>query len=196
MTNTGFSDLARVFAGLLSRSVSKQILKMKIFNVMHLNVGKCRQMCSFGSFLSLTWLSHNQKSLVLGLNLPLISITVLRNLGSPIFFWGGGGGGAQIPVKSQLNVSAWEVMLENYWDQQLIELRCHGFLLDFNRKSVLISEMRNHASALQFRRGIEACLSEECSYDTILGPFTENPIAGCHYSPFMTREKTDLMSEE
>ena len=100
-------------------------------------------------------------------------------------FWG-----ARIPVKSQLNVSAWEIMLEDYWDQQLIELIHHGFPLDFNRKSVLISDMRNHASALQFPCDVDAYLPEECAYDAILGPFTENPITGCHYSPFMTREKT------
>ena len=62
--------------------------------------------------------------------------------------------------------------------------------LDFNRKSVLISDMRNHASALQFPCDVDAYLPEECAYDAILGPFTENPITGCHYSPFMTREKT------
>ena len=70
--------------------------------------------------------------------------------------------GARIPVKSRLNVSALDVMLENYWDEQLIELR-HGFPLDFNRKSVLISNMRNHASGLQFPCDVDACLFKECS---------------------------------
>ena len=53
-----------------------------------------------------------------------------------------------------------------------------------------MSDMRNHASDVQFPRDVDAYLSEECSFDAILGPYTDNPIADCHYSPFMTREKT------
>ena len=43
--------------------------------------------------------------------------------------------GCRIPVSSQLNILAWQEMLQEYWDVQLIELLKFGFPLDFNRSS-------------------------------------------------------------
>ena len=69
--------------------------------------------------------------------------------------------GAHIPMKSQLNIAVWEDWLQDYWDKQLIELP-----------------------------NDEAYVAEETSHEAILGPFDNNPITHCHYSPFMTREKS------
>ena len=169
---------------LLLKSVTKHILaneqtQCDVFQ-------KCKMQSDFQfGFIPLSNLIFPQSTDVgLGFESPVEQRFTAKKHGVPNFV------GARIPVKSQLNVQAWEIMLENYWDEQLIELICHGFPLDFNRESVLVSDMRNHVSAIQFPHDVDAYLSEECSYDTILCPFTENPINGCHYSPFMTQEKS------
>ena len=37
--------------------------------------------------------------------------------------------GTRIPVKSQMNIQAWESLLEGYWDRQLLECLKFGFPL-------------------------------------------------------------------
>ena len=96
---------------------------------------------------------------------------------------------ARIPVSSQLNVDVWKNALNNYWDQQLLQLIEFGFPLDFNRNCVLNHEEGNHSSATEFPSDIDAYLQEECSFNAILGPFESNPIPGAHTFPFMTRHK-------
>ena len=56
--------------------------------------------------------------------------------------------GCRIPIKSQLNVDEWSRQLQGYWDVQLIDLLTYGFPLDFNRKSPLNWEDKNHKSAV------------------------------------------------
>ena len=68
-----------------------------------------------------------------------------------------------------LNVSAWEVMLENYWDKQMIERICYRFALDFNRRSITVSDMRNHASAVQFPCDISTIASNYRTPDRLPG---------------------------
>ena len=98
--------------------------------------------------------------------------------------------GSRIPVFSQLNVDESQKVLVDYWDVQLLELLRYGFPLDFNRNCPLSSNKSNHASAVQFPTHVDAYLAEEKEFGAILGPFTKNPITNCHYSPFMTREKS------
>ena len=97
--------------------------------------------------------------------------------------------GARIPIQSQLNVQKWHEYLSEYWDQQLLQLVTFGFPLDLNRQCVLKADKTNHASAIKHPADIETYLKEEKQYKAILGPFKENPIHNCHYSPFMTRDK-------
>ena len=92
--------------------------------------------------------------------------------------------GCRIPVNSQFNLQAWTDMLVGYWDVQLPEL------LNFGRNYTLSSDKRNHSSAVQYQGHVDAYLREETGFGAILGPFTENPIDNCHYSPFLTREKS------
>ena len=99
--------------------------------------------------------------------------------------------GLKIPIHSQLNVDQWVQKLEGYWDTQLLELIKYGFPMDFNRQSPLRWEDKNHSSALQFPHDVEAYLKEEIQFGAIQGPFTENPIENCHFSPFLTREKSN-----
>ena len=98
--------------------------------------------------------------------------------------------GARSPVTSQLNVPEWERQLRDYWDTQLIHLIKFGFPLGFNRNMRLMSEKINHASALKHPSDVVAYLEEEIAHGAIVGPFVNNPIQSCHYSPFMTREKS------
>ena len=97
----------------------------------------------------------------------------------------------RIPVTSQLNILAWQEILQEYWDVQLIELLKFGFPLDFNRSSTLCCERENHSSALKYPSHVEAYLQEETEHGAILGPFEENPIKNCHFSPFLTLEKSE-----
>ena len=96
-----------------------------------------------------------------------------------------------IPVQSQLNIVEWETQLQGYWDVQLMQLLKFGFPLDFNRSSVLRHDNRNHTSALDFPAHVDAYLTEELKYGAILGPYVLNPIPDCHFSPFMTRWKSN-----
>ena len=97
--------------------------------------------------------------------------------------------GARIPIKSQLHVDEWENMLSGYWDKQLIHLIRFGFPIDFNRSSPLTHEDKNHSSAVDYPDDIRAYLSEEIQHGAIIGPYENDPIPNCHFSPFMTREK-------
>ena len=97
--------------------------------------------------------------------------------------------GARIPVASQLNVNEWKRELEGYLDQQLLQLIRFGFTLSFNRKCKLLSDNKNHSSAIEYPDDIQTYLDEEKHYGTILGPFDSSPIPNMHFSPFMTREK-------
>ena len=97
----------------------------------------------------------------------------------------------RIPVRSQLNVRAWEEMTEGYWDTQLTHLIKFGFPLDFNRSCPLYSDHKNHSSALQYMSDVDAYLKEETHHGAILGPFDKSPIEGTHVSPFLTRDKSN-----
>ena len=97
----------------------------------------------------------------------------------------------RIPVPSQLNIAAWKQALDGYWDTQLIQLLEFGFPLDFNRNSYLGSESSNHKSAVEFPQHVQAYLQEEIKFGAILGPFSDHPIDDAHFSPFMTREKSN-----
>ena len=99
--------------------------------------------------------------------------------------------GCRIPVQTQLNVEEWSRQLKGYWDTQLIDLITYGFPLDFNRNSPLRWEERNHKSALDFPRDVETYLQEEIQHGAIMGPYSAHPIDKSHFSPFMTREKSN-----
>ena len=100
---------------------------------------------------------------------------------------------ARIPVSSQLNVIVWKNALNNYWDQQLLQLIEFGFPLDFNRNCVLNHEEGNHSSATEFPSDVDAYLQEECSFNAILGPFESNP-RGSHF-PFYDETQAQLRTQ-
>ena len=87
-----------------------------------------------------------------------------------------------------MNIDYWETVLKDYWDQKLVQLRPFGFPLDFNRQCTLRCDNKNHASATQFPKDIDAYLQEERQHNAIIGPFTENPIEGSHIWPWKAFE--------
>ena len=99
--------------------------------------------------------------------------------------------GFQINIRSQLNVEAWEEVLQDYWDKQLLFLIRYGFPLDFDSKleADLQHSGKNHPSAIQFPSHVDTYLKEESEFKAILGPFKDPPISPLHISPFLTREK-------
>ena len=56
--------------------------------------------------------------------------------------------------------------------------------------SVLRHDNRNHTSALDFPADVDAYLAEKLRYGAILGLYVQSPIPDCHFSPFMTCEKS------
>ena len=99
--------------------------------------------------------------------------------------------GARIPVPSQLNICKWESLLQDYWDQQLLECLKFGFPLGFNRMCPLKHDKENHKSAVLFPEDVNKYIEEERKFGAIIGPFQEQPIENLHYSPFMTRHKSN-----
>ena len=171
----------------LNTLLSKQVIKRVLANGnMQCEVfKKWRDQTDFDfGFVPLSnFLLPDSKDQGLRFESPIEQHYAVRCQGVPNFL------GARSPVSSQLNVEAWQNMLGDYWDTQLLELLRFGFPLDFNRSCKLESEKKNHASATQFPQDVDAYLEEERGFDAILGPFDDSPIQNCHYSPFMTREK-------
>ena len=97
--------------------------------------------------------------------------------------------GLQIPVPSKLNPEAWHKYLQQYWDRQLPLLIKFGFLLNFDRDSVLTSQNINHKSATDYPDHVSVYLEEELRHQAILGPFKHPPINHLNTSPFMTPDR-------
>ena len=71
------------------------------------------------------------------------------------------------PVQSHLKVTEWELLLQDYWEKQLIDLIKLGFCLDLNRNSKLACEITNHDSAIQVPEHVDTYLKEEIQHDAI-----------------------------
>ena len=97
--------------------------------------------------------------------------------------------GLQVPVPLKFNPEAWAQYLQEYCDWQLPLLIKFGFLLDFDRDSVITSQRINYKSVTEYPDHVTAYLKEELQYQGILGPFKYPPINHLHTSPFMTRDK-------
>ena len=109
---------------------------------------------------------------------------MIRDSGCPNFLK------CRIPVTSNLKIENWRSYLDNYWDQQVVDLLQYGFPLDFDRQCQLASTEANHASAIQYSDHVQQYLQEELTHNAILGPFTEPPFS-IHVSPLMVRDKQD-----
>ena len=96
----------------------------------------------------------------------------------------------QFPLKSGLNLRAWENQLADYPDKRVINYLKFGFPLSLkgheglNNKQVL-----NHYSALAYPEAVQEYLDKEVSLGAMLGPVCDLPAEEVHCSPLMTRPK-------
>ena len=98
--------------------------------------------------------------------------------------------GACIPIKSGLNVPAWERYLMDYPDQRLLQYIRFGFPLSLVDSSGLNNKsVRNHFSARQHPQAVQQYISKEISLGAMLGPFWEVPSPYFHCSPLLTCPK-------
>ena len=106
---------------------------------------------------------------------------LVRNSGLPNYL------GCRIPVNSNLNCDNWIHYLQNYWDNQLVDLLKYGFPLDSERSFPLVTTEENHKSASLNSSHVQKYISEELSHK---GPFKDKLIR-LHTSPLMVRDKQD-----
>ena len=97
---------------------------------------------------------------------------------------------ARFPIKSGLNLPAWEHYLKDYPDQRLFQYLKFGFPLSLTDPDVLHNtEINNHFSALQYPTAVQEYLDKEKSLGAMLGPVNRVNYPGFHCSPLLTRPK-------
>ena len=97
-----------------------------------------------------------------------------------------------IPVPSGLNISNWRRYLVNYDLSILCEYLQYGFPLNVDYENFQpITKVTNHASALKNPEAVDKYFADEISYKAIVGPLPESPFKVTHYSPLLTRAKSD-----
>ena len=102
--------------------------------------------------------------------------------------------GIRVPVKSNWNLDYLERKLQNYENNQIIELLKYSFPLENNQIDNRLNhdKPQNHKGATQFPDQIDAYISKELSKGTLIGPFKVNPFPGrACFSPMNTRPKRE-----
>ena len=99
---------------------------------------------------------------------------------------------SRIPVPSGLNISNWHRYLVNYDLSILCEYLQYGFPLNVDYENFQpITKVTNHASALKNPEAVDKYFADEISHKAIVGPLPESPFKVTHYSPLLTRAKSD-----
>ena len=97
---------------------------------------------------------------------------------------------ARIPVKSGLNLEAWEDCLRDYPDKRLFQYLKFGFPLSLKDPEELSNtQVVNHYSALQYLDQVIQYLNKERDWGAILGPLDHPPTDHFHCSPLLSRPK-------
>ena len=97
---------------------------------------------------------------------------------------------ARFPVHSDLNIQAWERLLESSPNTRLLDYLKFGFPLSlYNHESLTNKDIVNHFSALQYPSAVTEYLHKEVNLGAILGPFVDIPYHEFHCSPLLTRPK-------
>lgn len=100
--------------------------------------------------------------------------------------------GAQIQVKSGLNLAAWHANLIGYHDAEIFYYLRYGWPLGYSMKIPPVSVDKNHQSAVAHRYHIEQFIDTELGHEAITGPFDAPPfVPWTRVSPMMTRIKKD-----
>ena len=97
---------------------------------------------------------------------------------------------ARLPIKSGLNLEAWEYHLKDYPDKRLIQYLKFGFPLSIKDPHTLKNkEISNHFSAMAFPEQVSMYLDKEISLGAMLGPMDVPPCEDFHCSPLLTCPK-------
>ena len=97
---------------------------------------------------------------------------------------------ARIPIKSGLNVEAWERHLQDYSDKRVIQYIKFGYPLSLiNPHELCNKEVSNHYSACQFPSQVQEYINKEKKLGALLGPIQDISHNQFHCSPLLTRPK-------
>ena len=97
---------------------------------------------------------------------------------------------ARYPLKSDLNLEAWNRLLFDYMDKRLLQYLGFGFPLSLNEPETLGNKViKNHISALQYLEAVDRYLAKEIEAGAIIGPISDINNFHIHCSPLLTRPK-------
>ena len=99
---------------------------------------------------------------------------------------------SRIPVPSGLNIDNWRRYLVGYDLSILCEYLQYGFPLNVDYDNFQsVTRITNHASALRNPGAVDQYFADEISHKAMVGPLTKSPFKDTHYSPLLTRAKSD-----
>ena len=103
---------------------------------------------------------------------------IIRHTGQPNYKC------ARIPIKSSLQVEAWEKCFEDYSDKKVLQYIKFGFPLSlFNPNELNNTDIANHFSAHQYPRQVQQYIDKEISLGAMLGPASYINHEQFHWSP-------------
>ena len=83
--------------------------------------------------------------------------------------------GARIPVRTPLNIPAWESKLLVYPDRQIVDFLRYGWPINYTATYLPVSAVKNHTSAITYADHVQHYVDTELHYHAIAGPFRDNP---------------------
>ena len=99
---------------------------------------------------------------------------------------------ARIPIPSKLNCDAWDHLLLDYHDAEIVDFLRFGWPSGYTAPMPPTPSEVNHPSADNY---VSKFLAKEVGLGAMLGPFPVSPFAGwSEVSPLMTIEKKDSTS--
>lgn len=100
--------------------------------------------------------------------------------------------GAQVQVKSALNVDQWDDALQSYHDRDICKFLWFGWPLGYLANTHPVSIVDKHTSASIHEKHIQKFIDTELDFNALLGPFQVEPFTPwTRCSPMMTRPKKD-----
>ena len=97
---------------------------------------------------------------------------------------------ARIPIKSGLNVEAWEKHLQHYSDKRVLQYIKFGYPLSLiNPHKLCNKQISNHYSACQYPSQVQEYIDKEKKLGALLGPIQQINHEQFHCSPLLTRPK-------
>ena len=91
---------------------------------------------------------------------------------------------ARYPLKSGLNLEAWNRLLFGYPDRKLLQYLAFAFPLSLSEPETLSNKaIKNHTSALQYPEAVDRYLAKELEAGAIIGPMSHINNFHIHCSP-------------